>query len=108
MNLSIHDFSIRLAHSQILEYVLALGGIQCSPHTLLIDLPRDIEECRRACACPRQESKDESPTVMLGVPHKLVLVEVRLEHRDLQCAINEMHESHARSVSIQDLLLRLE
>ena len=71
------------------------GSVLCSPHTLLVDLPCDIEECRRACARPRQESKDKSPTAMLGIQHELVLVQVTVKHHALQCTIHVLHEGHA-------------
>ena len=62
-------------------------------HGLLVGLPCHVEERRRASARPRQESKDKSPTVMLEIPHQLVLVWVRLEHHHLQCTIYVLHES---------------
>ena len=42
-----------------------------------------------------EESKDKSPTVMLGIPHEVVFAHVRLEHHHLQCTIHVLHESHA-------------
>ena len=91
---------LRIEILKVLEHFLPLGSVQCSPHTLLVDLTFNIEESWRASARPMQETNDNSPTNMLGIPHQLVLVEVRLEHHLLQCAIHVLHESHARGVSI--------
>ena len=105
---NMHSFCVWLARSQILEQVLPLGSVQCSPHTLLVDLPCNVEECWSARAHPRRESKDKSPTVMFGIPHQLVLVEVRLEHHHLQYTTHVLHGGHTGGVSIRDLLLRFQ
>ena len=96
MSLNLRGFSVWTARPQILEQVLPLGVIQRSPRTLLIELPSHVAECRRACVrswIPGKKAK--SPILMLGVPHQLMLEDVRLEHRDLQSAADVPHESNA-------------
>ena len=48
----------------------------------------------RVCARAWQECKDEPPTIMLGVPHQLMLEEIRLTNHHLQCAVDIIHENN--------------
>ena len=73
VNLNMHGFYVRLAHSQFLEQILALGSVRCSLHTWLVDIPCHAEQYRRACVRPRRESADKSPKC-----DQVMLVEVRL------------------------------
>ena len=55
----------------------------------------------------RQEGEDKSPIVMLGIPHELVLIQVRLDEYDLQCAKDIMDDGKSRSIAFRNPVLNI-